>query len=126
MKLFMSILLSVVVLSACSFSNPFTEEESVAMSEENLIEESYVNYRGMMISDEEMVTTIPVKIDADAQYEITRSSYISFYDELTFIETELFTGGDFPKTVEMPEGTTHVRVSFNEANREAIQLNRVE
>lgn len=126
MRLFLSIIMSTVILSACALPAIFGEEDGEMIVDENIIESSYVNYRGIMVNDREMVTTIPLEVNSSASYEITRSSYISYYDGLTFLETELFTGGDFPKSVEMPEETTHVRVSFNEVNRESIQLNKVE
>lgn len=126
MRLFLSIIMGTMILSACALPEIFGEEDGEMIVDANIIESSYVNYRGIMVNDREMVTTIPLEVNSSASYEITRSSYISYYDGLTFLETELFTGGDFPKSVEMPEETTHVRVSFNEVNRESIQLNKVE
>lgn len=126
MKLFLSVLMSVSILSACALPDMFGEADDEMITEENIIDSAYVNYRGIMVNDLEMMTTIPLEVNGDATYEITRSSYISYYNGLTFLETELFTGGEFPKQVELPEDTTHVRVSFNEVNRDSIQLNMVE
>ncbi len=126
MRLFLSIIMGTMILSACALPEIFGEEDGEMIVDANIIESSYVNYRGIMVNDQEMVTTIPLEVSSSASYEITRSSYISYYDGFTFLETELFTGGDFPKSVDMPEETTHVRVSFNEVNRESIQLIKME
>lgn len=124
MKLFISIIMFSSVLSSCAFDFDFLNNEPSEINEDTIIESGYVNYRGMMVNDSDMLTTIPLKVNTSNSYEITRSSYISYYDGFTFIETELFTGGEFPKTIELPENTTHLRVSFNTGNKDAIELRK--
>lgn len=126
MKFLASMILFGSLLSGCTFDFGLFNEEPTEITEDTIIESGYVNYRGMMVNDSDMMTTIPLKVDTSQTYEITRSSYVSYYDEFTFIETELFTGGDFPKTIEIPEETTHLRVSFNVGNQDAIALRVVE
>lgn len=124
MKLFISIIMFSSVLSSCAFDFDFLNNEPSEINEDTIIESGYVNYRGMMVNDSDMLTTIPLKVNTSNSYEITRSSYISYYDGFMFIETELFTGGEFPKTIELPENTTHLRVSFNTGNKDAIELRK--
>lgn len=126
MKFFVSIIMFSTLLSSCTLDFAFLNNEPSEINDDTIIESGYVNYRGIMVNDSDMLTTVPLKVDPSTTYEVTRSSYISYYDGFSFIETELFTGGEFPKVVDIPEETTHVRVSFNTGNKEAIAFRKVE
>lgn len=126
MKFFISIIMFSTLLSSCTLDFAFLNSEQSEINDETIIESGYVNYRGIMVNDSDMMTTIPLRVEPSNTYEVTRSSYISYYDDFAFIETELFTGGEFPKVVDIPKEATHIRVSFNTGNRETIQFREVE
>lgn len=126
MKFFLSIIMFSTLLSSCTLDFAFLNSEPSEINDETIIESGYVNYRGIMVNDSDMMTTIPLRVDPSNTYEVTRSSYISYYNDFSFIETKLFTGGEFPKVVDIPEETTHIRVSFNTGNRDAIEFREVE
>ena len=53
--------------------------------------------------------------------KINRSSYVSYFNGDNFIETKLYEEG-FPKTLDTVEEADSIKVSFNESNKEVIEL----
>src|SRR5699024_7123145 len=88
---------------------------------DNLTNGSWIGYNGEAIEDEEMRTTGSIPYEADKNYEINRSSYVSYFNGDKFIETRLYEEG-LPKTIDTVETADSIKVSCNEFNKEEIEL----
>ena len=118
---FMSVLLGVMLLSACSSGS----------SEGGLIDTgaatsgSWMGYKGEAVDNDEMMTSESIKYDPSKTYEINRSSYVSYYNGEEFIETIQYSG-EPPMTLETVEDADSIVVSFNVYNEDTIKLQEAE
>lgn len=87
----------------------------------NLTKGSWIGYNGEVVEDEEMMTSEMISYDAGKEYEINRSSYVSYYNGDEFIETKLY-GEDLPKKIYSVEEADSIKVSFNQYNKDVIKL----
>lgn len=117
-KLLGTLMIASIMVSGCSDEN---RGENL-IDKDYLISNSWVNYNGRVSGNDDMKLTVAIPVDANKQYKVTRSTYVSFYDETEFLETILITGGDFPKDVEILPDATHIRLSFNEVNLEHMSF----
>src|SRR5699024_9010363 len=69
--------------------------------------------------NEEMRTSDFIEYDAESDYSLTRPAYVSYYNEEEFIQTNLYVD-NMPVLIESVPEATHVRVSFNQNNEEAM------
>ena len=112
-------LLGVVLLSACSNSNGNLIDTG------SLTEGSWITYDGETVENEEMRTTEPIDYDPSKDYEINRSSYVSYYNGDEFIETSQYSD-DPPMTIDTVEEADSIVISFNQYNEDTISLTEAE
>ncbi|WP_026867655.1 hypothetical protein [Jeotgalicoccus marinus] len=117
--IFNTLLLTVIVLSACSNSDDNLIDTS------SLNEGTWVTYDGEVVENDEMRSTEPIDYDPSKSYEINRSSYVSYYNGDEFIETIQYSD-DPPMTVDTVEEADSIVVSFNQYNEDTINLTEAE
>ncbi len=71
-----------------------------------------------------MLTSELTPHDASMNYEINRSSYVSYFNGDEFIETKLYTD-DIPAPIKTVENADGIKVSFNQYNKDAIEINAI-
>ena len=116
---FTSILLSVIVLSACSNSNGNLIDNG------SVTEGSWISYDGNVVENEEMMTSKSIDYDPSKDYEINRSSYVSYYNGDEFIETIQYSD-EPPMTIETVDEADSIVISFNQYNQDSIELKEKE
>src|SRR5699024_7677928 len=94
---FMSLLVGIMLLSACSGGS-----DDNLMDMGSLTEGSWMGYDGEAVENDEMMTSESIKYDSSKTYEINRSSYVSYYNGEEFIETIQYSG-EPPMTLETVE-----------------------
>ncbi|SFK50426.1 hypothetical protein [Salinicoccus halodurans] len=118
-KLFMITVLSVTILAACGSGGSGNADNLIDAG--SATEGSWVGYNGDEVEDAEMVTSELIPYDPNTDYEINRSSYVSYFNGDEFIETKLY-GEDLPLTIDSIEEADGIKVSFNQYNKDAIEL----
>jgi len=113
------VLFLVIFLSACSNS------DGNLIDNGSLTEGSWVTYDGETVENEEMKSTEPIDYDPSKNYEINRSSYVSYYNGDEFLETIQYSE-DPPMTLETVEEADSVVISFNNYNQDTIELKEIE
>src|SRR5699024_11599071 len=96
LKLFMIAVLSATVLAACGSGSG---NSANLIDTGSVTEGSWVGYNGDEVEDEEMMSSELIPYDPDTDYEINRSSYVSYFNDGEFIETKLY-GEDLPLTID--------------------------
>lgn len=113
----MRILLTIPVLfflAACG-----GDGEDSLLNDAEIAEGYYINYNGGESENAEMLTSDFIEYDAETDYSLTRPAYISYYNDDEFIQTNLYVD-NMPVLIESVPEATHVRVSFNENNEDAL------
>src|SRR5699024_6091018 len=87
----------------------------------NLTSGSWIGYNGEAVEDDEMRTTGFIPYDSDKNYEINRSSYVSYFNGDEFIETKLY-GEGLPLSIDSVEKADGIKVSFIKYNKDTIKL----
>lgn len=119
--LILSGLMSMLFIASCS--NAEGTGESL-IDNDSVIEGTWINYNGEETEDSEMRTTEAVEYDPSNDYEINRSSYVSYYNGDEFLETILY-GEEPPMNLEKVENADSIRISFNAYNEDSITLLKV-
>src|SRR5699024_11486335 len=117
---FMSVLVGIMLLSACSGGS---DDNLIDMG--SLTEGSWMGYNGEAVENEEMMTTESIDYDPSKTYEINRSSYVSYFKGEEFIETIQYSD-DPPMTLDTIEEADNIVVSFNIYNEDTIKLQEAE
>lgn len=117
---FMSLLVGIMLLSACSGGS---DDNLIDMG--SLTEGSWMGYNGEAVENEEMMTTDFIDYDSSKTYEINRSSYVSYFNGEDFIETIQYSG-EPPMTLDTVEEADRIMVSFNQYNEDSINLKTAE
>lgn len=115
---FVSILL-VIFLAACSNSSGNLIDTG------SVTEGSWISYDGNVVENEEMMTSKSIDYDPSKDYEINRSSYVSYYNGDEFIETIQYSD-DPPMTLDTVEEADSIVISFNQYNEDTISLTEAE
>lgn len=118
-KLFMITILSITILAACGSGGSGNSDNLIDTG--SATEGSWVGYNGEDVEDEEMMSSELIPYDPNTDYEINRSSYVSYFNGDKFIETKLY-GEDLPLTIDSVEEADGIKVSFNQYNEDAIEL----
>ena len=109
----------IMILTACSNSNGNLIDTG------SLTEGSWITYDGETVENEEMRTTEPINYDPSKDYEINRSSYVSYYNGDEFVETIQYSD-DPPMTLDTVEEADSIVISFNQYNEDTISLTEAE
>ena len=117
---FMSLLMGVMLLSACGNGSGDNMIDTGSLTEG-----SWVGYNGDAVEKEEMRSTEKIDYNPSETYEINRSSYVAYYNGDEFIETVLYSG-EPPMTLDTVEEADSIVVSFNAYNEDSIELKTAE
>ena len=109
----------VMIISACSNS------DGNLIDTGSVTEGSWISYDGNVVENDEMMTSKSIDYDPAKNYEINRSSYVSYYNGDEFLETIQYSE-DPPMTLETVEEADSVVISFNKYNQDTIELKEVE
>lgn len=118
---FMSLLLGIMILSACSNSSG----EGGMIDIDSATEGSWMGYKGEPVESDEMMRSESIEYDPSKTYEINRSSYVSYFNGEEFIETIQY-GDDPPMMLDTVEEADNIVVSFNVYNEDSIKLQEAE
>lgn len=102
------------VLAACGGN-----DDGSLLNDAEIEEGYYINYNGEESENAEMRTSDFIEYDDGSDYSLTRPAYISYYNEDEFIQTNLYVD-NMPVLIESVPEATHVRVSFNQNNEDAM------
>lgn len=116
---FLTVLFTFALLTACSNSDDNLIDTG------SVTEGSWISYDGNVVENEEMMTSKSIDYDPANNYEINRSSYVSYYNGDEFLETIQYSE-DPPMTLEAVEEADSVVISFNKYNQDTIELKEVE
>lgn len=116
-KIFFMVFASIILLAACG--NKGDSDNLIDLS--NATEGSWIGYNGEDVKDEEMMSSELIPYDSSKDYEINRSSYVSYFEGDEFIETKLYSD-DMPVAIESVEEADGINISFNQYNKNAIEL----
>lgn len=116
-KIFFMVFASIILLAACG--NKGDSDNLIDLS--NATEGSWIGYNGEDVKDEEMMSSELIPYDSSKDYEINRSSYVSYFEGDEFIETKLYSD-DMPVAIESVEEADGIKISFNQYNKNAIEL----
>ncbi|WP_411843722.1 hypothetical protein [Salinicoccus sp. HZC-1] len=135
-----SLLIFVLVLSACNNEAESSEEQKAQETEDNKtseeskndsaanmfnsseIEEGYwINENGVKSEKEKMVISAPMKYNPESKYIANKTLYVSYYSGEKFIKTILH-DEKTPIELELVEEADNIRVSFDEKKLEDFKL----
>lgn len=102
------------ILAACGGNG-----EDSLLNDAEIDEGYYINYNGGESENADMRTSDFIEYDAESDYSLTRPAYISYYNEEEFIQANLYVD-NMPVLIESVPDATHVRVSFNQNNEDAM------
>ena len=116
---YFTLILGITLLTSCSNS------EGNLIDTGSVTEGSWVSYDGKVVENEEMRSSEPIDYDPSKDYEINRSSYVSYYNGDKFIETIQYSD-DPPMTIDTVEEADSIVISFNQYNEDTISLTEAE
>lgn len=112
----------VLIVAACGNNS----ENAENLIEHDLIEHgSWVDYNGENTEDDDMRVTETITYHPEGEYELNRSSYVSYYNGEEFLETVLYSE-ELPMEIDTVEEADNIRVSFNSYNEENISLKKID
>lgn len=112
----------VLIVAACGNSS----ENAENLIEHDMIEHgSWVDYNGENTEDDDMRVTETITYHPEGEYELNRSSYVSYYNGEEFLETVLYSE-EPPMEIDTVEAADNIRVSFNSYNEENISLKKID
>ena len=109
------------VLSACNTENNSNEN---LINKNNTVNDRWVNYKGISENDKSMMQSQFIPYDPDKNYEVSRDTYVSYFNGEEFIKTELYE--HTPESISNVEEADGVILSFNKENKSGIQLVEIE
>jgi hypothetical protein len=112
---------AILIVSACGNNG---ENGNNLIDHDNIVTGSWINYDGKETDDDEMRMTETISYNPEADYEVNRSSYVSYYNGDEFIDTVLY-GEEPPMSLEKVEEADTIRISFNAYNEDDISLTEV-
>lgn len=119
LKTFIFTALSIILLAACSPNDSDNVDNLIDIN--NVTEGVWTGYDGDDVEDEEMITTELIPYDSETDYEINRSSYVSYFNGDEFIKNKLY-DENMPLTLETVGEADAIKISFNQYNKNTIEL----
>lgn len=102
------------ILAACGGN-----DEDSLLNDAGIEEGYYINYNGGESENRDMRTSDFIEYDSGTDYSLTWPAYLSYYNEEDFIQTNLYVDS-MPVLIEAVPDATHVRLSYNQNNEDAI------
>ncbi|WP_141638973.1 hypothetical protein [Jeotgalicoccus saudimassiliensis] len=107
------IILSVLIIFDESTSNNLVNKI-------NTVEDRWVNYKGTSENNKAMMQSQFILYNPEKDYEISRDTYVSYFNGEDFIKTELYE--DTPEMLNTVEEADGIILSFNKNNKNGMQL----
>ena len=111
----------IILLSACNGENNSNDN---LINKVNIIEDRWVNYKGTSENNKAMIQSQFIPYNPEKDYEVSRDTYVSYFNGEEFIKTELYE--DTPEIISAVEEADGVILSFNKSNRNGMQLVEIE
>ncbi|CDZ99680.1 hypothetical protein BN1048_00599 [Jeotgalicoccus saudimassiliensis] len=113
LSLILIIILSVLIIFDESTSNNLVNKI-------NTVEDRWVNYKGTSENNKAMMQSQFILYNPEKDYEISRDTYVSYFNGEDFIKTELYE--DTPEMLNTVEEADGIILSFNKNNKNGMQL----
>ena len=111
----------IILLSACNGENNSNDN---LINKVNIIEDRWVNYKGISENNKAMMQSQFIPYNPENDYEVSRDTYVSYFNGEDFIKTELYK--DTPDMLNTVEEADGIILSFNKNNRNGMQLVEIE
>jgi len=115
--IFLSVSLLIVGCDNISINHPSNDN---MINKINLVEDRWVNYKGNSENNKAMMQSQFIPYNPEKDYEVSRDTYVSYFNGEDFIKTELYE--DTPEIINSVEEADGVILSFNKSNRNGMQL----
>jgi len=119
--IFLSVSLLIVGCDNISINHPSNDN---LINKVNIIEDRWVNYKGISENNKAMLQSQFIPYNPEKDYEVSRDTYVSYFNGEDFIKTELYE--DTPEIISVVEEADGVILSFNKSNRNGMQLVEIE
>src|SRR5699024_5068641 len=119
--IFLSVSLLIVGCDNISINHPSNDN---LINKVNIIEDRWVNYKGISENNKAMMQSQFIPYNPEKDYEVSRDTYVSYFNGEDFIKTELYE--DTPEIISVVEEADGVILSFNKSNRNGMQLVEIE
>lgn len=110
-------------------SDETSTDESKSADVNNLIDKNdftegiWINQEGENMENEEMITSGIISYNPDSEFELSRTGYVSYYNDDSFIKTVLYDYNEsYPLSIETVQDSNNIRVSFNKRYTEDVVL----
>ena len=111
----------IILLSACNGNNNSNDN---LINKVNIIEDRWVNYKGTSENNKAMMQSQFIPYNPEKDYEVSRDTYVSYFNGEEFIKTELYE--DTPEIINTFEEADGIILSFNKSNKNGMQLVEIE
>lgn len=122
--LFLCLCSFLLLLSACGNFSATQATSNDLINKVNLIEDRWVNYKGISENNKAMMQSQFIPYNPEKDYEVSRDTYVSYFNGEDFIKTELYE--DTPEIINSVEEADGIILSFNKNNRNGMQLVEIE
>lgn len=113
-----------LLLSACNNVSTTQATNNNLINKVNLVEDRWVNYKGISENNKAMMQSQFIPYNPEKDYEVSRDTYVSYFNGEDFIKTELYE--DTPEIINTVEEADGIILSFNKNNRNGMQLVEIE
>src|SRR5699024_11572057 len=79
-----------LLLSACNNVSNTQATSNNLINKDNLIEDRWVNYKGISENNKAMMQSQFIPYNPEKDYEVSRDTYVSYFNCEDFIKTELY------------------------------------
>src|SRR5699024_6448615 len=118
--LFLCFCCILLLLSACNNVSTTQATSNNLINKVNLIEDRWVNYKGTSENNKAMMQSQFIPYNPEKDYEVSRDTYVSYFNGEDFIKTELYE--DTPEMLNTVEEADGIILSFNKNNKNGMQL----
>ena len=122
--LFLCFCCFLLLLSACNNVSTTQATSNNLINKVNLVGDRWVNYKGTSENNKTMMQSQFIPYNPEKDYEVSRDTYVSYFNGEDFIKTELYE--DTPEMLNSVEEADGVILSFNKSNRNGMQLVEIE
>lgn len=113
-----------LLLPACDNVSTTQATSTNLINKVSLVEDCWVNYKGISENNKAMMQSQFIPYNPEKDYEVSRDTYVSYFNGEDFIKTELYE--DTPDMLNTVEEADGIILSFNKSNRNGMQLVEIE
>ena len=111
-------------LTACDNASTSHAVSNNLINKVNLVEDRWINYKGISENNKSMMQSQFIPYHPEKDYEVSRDTYVSYFNGEDFIKTELYE--ETPEIINLVEEADGIILSFNKNNRNGMQLVEIE